>query len=302
MALAMLDKYATDPDFRDILRAHGAAVIPPIAQTDAGPETLAYLRSKPKRSFTESLAKSVLFLSGENGQSTIRTIKSDGLDRVAALNSSDLKFYQFLPLYDLLHLGNVLRRGYSPTSGEMAWALVDGCFVVADALSLAAIQPEGVVLAEATRAELKAATRGTAHLAGRELIEEASEAATRSMARRGAAEGGEAATEHLARWWTVRLAGGTYQVLRRLPEALTRLSVPAVADLARPLCTKAGLRLSTWGPIRLLKNGQEILLRIPPERGLKYLGVQVAQAGVGIVGFHKMEEHLASRRPQNPQP
>ena len=72
MALAMLDKYATDPDFRDILRVHGAAVIPPIAQTDAGPETLAYLRSKSKRSFTESLAKSVLFLSGENGQSTIR--------------------------------------------------------------------------------------------------------------------------------------------------------------------------------------------------------------------------------------
>ena len=225
MALAMLDKYATDPDFRDILRVHGAAVIPPIAQTDAGPETLAYLRSKPKRSFTESLAKSVLFLSGENGQSTIRTIKSDGLERVAALNSSDLKFYQFLPLYDLLHLGNVLRRGYSPTSGEMAWALVDGCFVVADALSLAAIQPEGVVVAEATRAELKAATRGTAHVAGRELIEEAGEAATRAMARRGAAEGAEAATEHLSRWWTVRLAGGTYQVLRRLPEALTRLSV-----------------------------------------------------------------------------
>ena len=190
MALAMLDKYATDPDFRDILRIHGAAVIPPIAQTDAGPETLAYLRSKPKRSFTESLAKSVLFLSGENGQSTIRTIKSDGLERVAALNSSDLKFYQFLPLYDLLHLGNVLRRGYSPTSGEMAWALVDGCFVVADALSLAAIQPEGVVVAEATRAELKAATRGTAHVAGRELIEEASEAATRSMARRGRGRGG----------------------------------------------------------------------------------------------------------------
>ncbi len=207
-----------------------------------------------------------------------------------------------MPLYDLLHLGNVLRRGHSPTSGEMAWALVDGCFVVADALSLAAIQPEGVVAAEATRAELKAATRGTARVAGRELIEEASEAATRSMARRGAAEGAEAATAHLSRWWTVRLAGGTYQVLRRLPEALTRLSVPAVADLARPLCTKAGLRLSTWGPIRLLKNGQEILLRIPPQRGLKYLGVQVAQASVGVVGFHKMEEHLASRRPQNPQP
>ena len=43
MALAMLDKYASDPDFRQILRTHGAAIIPPIAQADAGPETLAYL-------------------------------------------------------------------------------------------------------------------------------------------------------------------------------------------------------------------------------------------------------------------
>jgi len=39
----------------------------------------------------------------------------------------------------------------------MTWALVDGCFVVADALSLAAVQPEGVVAAEAARSEIKAA-------------------------------------------------------------------------------------------------------------------------------------------------
>ena len=56
MALAILDKYAADPDFREILRTHGAAVIPPIAQADAGPETLAYLGAKTHRSFTESLA------------------------------------------------------------------------------------------------------------------------------------------------------------------------------------------------------------------------------------------------------
>ena len=60
MALAMLDKYATDPDFREILRAHGPAVIPPIAQTDAGPEALALSEANRRRSFTESLALSVL--------------------------------------------------------------------------------------------------------------------------------------------------------------------------------------------------------------------------------------------------
>ena len=64
MALAMLDKYATDPDFREILRTHGAAVIPPVAQADAGPKTLAYLESKARRSVTESLALAAIFASG----------------------------------------------------------------------------------------------------------------------------------------------------------------------------------------------------------------------------------------------
>ena len=140
-----------DPDFREILRTHGAAIIPPIAQADAGPETLAYLGAKTRRSFTESLALAALFASGDNGQATIRTIKNDGLERVAQLNQSEIQFYQFLPLYDVIHLGNVVRRGYAPTSGEMTWALVDGCFVVADVLSLAAVQPEGAVAAESIR-------------------------------------------------------------------------------------------------------------------------------------------------------
>ena len=208
-----------------------------------------------------------------------------------------MAFYQFLPLYDLLHLGNVLRRGHAPTSGEMAWALVDGCFVVADALSLAAVQPEGVVAAEAARSEVKAATREAVKAVGRELAEEGTESAARALARRGATAGVEATAERLSKWWTVRLAGGTYQVLRRLPEALPQLGVAEVANLGRVLCAKAGIRLSTWAPRRLLKNGQEFLLRIPPERGLKYLAAQGVQAGVGVVAFHKMEEHLASRRP-----
>ncbi len=298
MALAMLDKYATDPDFREILREHGGAVIPPVAQSDSGPETLARLRSKSKRSFTESLALSVLFLSGENGQATIRTIKNDGLERVAALNDPSVAFYQFLPMYDMLHLGNVLRRGHAPTAGEMTWALIDGCFVVADALSLATLQPEGAVAAEAARSEVKSATREAAKVVGREAVESATQSTATAVARRGAAEGVEAATERLSRWWAVRAAGGTYRVLRRMPEALPRLSLAELSDLGRPLCARAGLRLTEWGPLRILKDGKELLLRIPPERGLKYLGAQAAQAGVGVVGFRKMEEHLASRRPQ----
>jgi hypothetical protein len=301
MALAVLDKYATDPDFRDILRTHGAAVIPPVGRTDAGPETLARLREKSQRSFTESLALSVLLLSGENGQGTIKTIKNDGLERVAALSSTDVEFYQFLPLYDLLHLGNVLRSGYAPTAGELTWALVDGCFVILDGLSLAAVQPEGVAASEAARAEVKAAAREAVKALGREAVEEGTQSAAKAAARRGAAEGVEAATERLARWWAVRAAGGTYQVLRRVPEALPKLSLTELTALSRPLCAKAGLRLSTWTPVRLLKDGQEFLLRIPPERGLKYLAAQATSAGVGVVGFRRMEEHLASRRPHSPE-
>ena len=283
MALVILDKYATDPDFREILRAHGAAVIPPIARTDAGPETFARLKEKSDRTFPESLALSVMFLSGENGQATIRTIKNDGLERVASLQDADVAFYQFLPLYDLMHLGNVLRQGYAPTTGEMSWALLDGCFVVADALSLAAIQPEGAIAAESAHTEIKAATREAAKAIGREAVS------------------GVDTTGRLARWWAVRAAGGTFQVLRKLPQALPRLTLAELSEIARPLCTRAGLRLSTWTPVRLLKHGQEFLLRIPPERGLKYLAAQAGSAGVGLVGFRKMEEHLSSRRPQPPR-
>jgi hypothetical protein len=297
MALAMLDKYAVDPDFREILRTYGAPIIPPIAQADSGPETLAALRAKADRSFTESLAQGVLFLSGDNGQAAIRLIKTDGLDRMAAMNSTQLQFYQFLPLYDLLHLGTVVKRGHTPTKGEMAWAMVDGCFVVADVLSLATIQPEGVAASELARAEVKAATRSAAQTATRELAEEAAEVSGRVLARRGTSESVEAVTANLSRWWAVRSVGGTYQILRRMPEALARMSAPDLANLARPLCSKAGIRLSTFSPLRFLKNGQEFIRRIPPERGLKYVAAQAVQAGVGVVGFQKMEEHLASRRP-----
>jgi hypothetical protein len=98
----------------------------------------------------------------------------------------------------------------------------------------------------------------------------------------------------------VRSAGGLYQVLRRFPEALPRLSLAQVAEMSSPLCAKAGIRLTAWQPFRLLRNGTEVLFRIPPERGLKYLAAQGVQAGVGVIGFQKMEEHLASRRPSRP--
>jgi hypothetical protein len=310
MALVILDKYATDPDFRDILRSYGAAIVPPIAQADASPEALAMLQAKERRTIGETLAKFALLASSDNGQAVIRTIRKDGLERVDSLYNSEIQFAQFLPLYDVLHLGNVLRRGYSPTSSEMTWALVDGCFVVADILSLAAIQPEGAVAAEAVRTEVKAAAREGVRSIGREVIETGGESTGKHLAstraERQAASGASSAASEAAggvsrqvsRWWAVRSAGGLYQVLQRLPEAVPRMSLAQVAEVAKPLCTKAGMRLSTWKPIQLLREGVAVPFRIPPERGLKYLAAQMAQASVGVVGFHKMEEHMASRRPR----
>ncbi len=304
MALAMLDKYSADPDFQDILRAHGPAVIPPVARTDSGPNTINALQRKNKRSLTESLALAAIFASGDNGQATIRTIKRDGLERVAQLDQTSVQYYQFLPLYDVLHLGNVLRKGYAPTSGEAAWALVDGCFVITDVLSLVALQPEGAIASEAVRSEVKAAVREGTKTLGRDLISSGSDAAAKALVRKeagaglaGAASGGSSAvSKRLARWWSVRSAGGLYQVLKRWPEALPRLSLAQLTEMAGPLASKAGLRLSSWRAVRLLKDGAEVVLRIPPQRGLKYVAAQAVQAGVGVVGMHKMEEFLKSRR------
>ena len=139
---------------------------------------------------------------------------------------AEIQFYQFLPLYDVIHLGNVMRRGYSPTSSEMTWALVDGCFVVADVLSLAAIQPEGAIAAESVRAEVKAAVRAGCPIrrprAGRDRGRvrrqgRRSPRAGSSGLERAGAGGSRDRSRRWARWWTVRSAGGMYQVLRQVP-------------------------------------------------------------------------------------
>lgn len=176
--------------------------------------------------------------------------------------------------------------------------------MITDVLSLAALQPEGAIAAEAVRSEVKVAAREGIKTLGRDLVASGGDAAgkvlVRNEARAGlaaaAGQGGPAAARRLARWWTVRSAGGLYQVLKRFPEALPRLGLAELTEIAGPLASKAGLRLSTWRAVRLLKEGAEFVVRIPPQRGLKYVTAQAVQAGVGVVGFQKMEEYLKSRR------
>ena len=179
--------------------------------------------------------------------------------------------------------------------------------MIADALSLAAIQPEGAIAAESVRAEVKAAVREGARSAGRELVETAAVPAGKAAVRRATAENlrrlGSTGTGSAAGTLVDRQnrPAAQNEVLRQIPEALPRLTLDQITEMARPLAAKAGIRLSAWKPIRLLKDGTEVILSIPPQRGLKYLSAQAIQAGVGVVGFQKMEEHLASKRPQTPR-
>ncbi|MFM7315959.1 MAG: hypothetical protein ACKO5E_03330 [bacterium] len=286
-AAVVLEKYASDSEFREILRKYGSSIIRPISQTDLSPEMVARLREQTSRTTFESLALGVMSLSGESGQATIHMIHDDGLERVAALQKSDLSAVEFLPLYDLTHLGNILRKGYSPTSGEWTWALVDGAFVAADLLSLAAIQPEGVAASELTRSQVKSIGR----TAAREGIENIAELSTKA-----GLQTTDATLRNASRWWTIRNAGGLGKIMKELPRAMNRFELRQIEEMTRPLAKRAGIILSKFEPIRFLKNGREFIMRIPPERGMKYLAIESGQASVGLAAYWKMEEHLAARR------
>ena len=176
----------------------------------------------------------------------------------------------------------------------MTWALVDGCFVVADVLSLAALQPEGVVAAEAARSRGQGRRpRGGPGRSAASWPRRPPRSAARPTAAR---EGAEATAERLSRWWAVRLAGGTYPLLRRLPEALARLSLgeiarpgPPALRQGRPAAEHLGARSGSSG------TASAVLQAIPAERGLKYVAAQVVQAGVGVVALP--QDGRASRLP-----
>ena len=199
MALAILDKYATTPTSARSCGPTARRCIPPIAQADTGPEALALLQSKERRAFAESLAKLALLASGDNGQAMIRMIKDDGLERVAYLNTRrDPVSTSSCRSTTCSTWATSCAAATAPTSGEMTWALVDGCFVVADVLSLAAVQPEGAVAAEAARTEVKAAAR------------EGARSSAASSSRPGASRPASAGRPGASRRGGRRRAGGSH--------------------------------------------------------------------------------------------
>ena len=304
MALAILDKYAPDPDFREMLRTHGAAVDP---ADRPGRRRAADDRLPPGQDAAVVHASRWPWRPCSPPARTARRrsarSKNDGLERVAQLER---------PHDPVLPVPPAVRRdppGQRDAPGLRADLRRDDLGAGRRLLRGGRrLEPGGLAARGGRRRRgdpLGGQGRGPpggASRPGRELAEASGESVGEAIARqetgkgleRAAAEGTSTATERLARWWTVRSAGGIYQVLRRLPEALPRLSLAQITEMAGPLCAKAGLRLTTWRPVRFLKDGAEVVLRIPPERGLKYLTAQMLQAGVGVVGFQKMEEHLAS--------
>lgn len=290
MALLVLEKFADDPSFRTILARDGAEVIPPIYHSDESLQALTQLQAKPDRSWMEHLATGILSLSGESGQATIRMIERDGLQRANEVQSAELHFAQFLPMYDILHLGHVLSRGQAPTSGEQAWAAIDAAFLVADLLTLAAFQPGGTAAVETARSELKAVTRATIENASREwLTRTAGTAVRRSTI--------ESAARRAGRWWSVRAAGGLARVLQRFPEALPRLSLRDLVHTARPGCERLGLRLIKLADLSFASGGKRVIRAIPPSLRLPALATQAGAGQVTVVAWHQMEDYLASRRP-----
>ncbi len=289
-AAALLSKYADNNAFLTILGRDGPAIIPPIARADFSPELLAELRAKPDRTPMESLAFALTAISGESGQKTIDLIRRDGLSRAMELNDSEIAYYEFLPLYDIIHLGHVVTRGNTPTSTEYAWALVDGAFIIADLISIATFQPEGVAASELARSEAKALTKNAAKRFGKEATEETVESVARKTGI-GVAENG---TERASRWASVQASGGLFQLLRQTPEALRQLDLKTMTRMARPVFEKAGLKMSSWVPMRFVQGGRAVIKRFPPERWTKYLVFEATQAGVGVLAIKKMEEHLGS--------
>ena len=180
--------------------------------------------------------------------------------------------------------------------------MVDGCFVVVDLLSLAAIQPEGAVAAEVVHAEVKAAARegsgrSAANWSSRGRVGRQEPGASEPEAARRPAAAGDRGCHPPARP-LVDGAVGRGRVSGVAPASgSTAPDEPGTGSRWPSRLRQGRHAAESWRPIQLLRQGVAVPFRIPPERGLKYLAAQIVQASVGVVGFQKMEEHMASASP-----
>ena len=293
-AAVAADKFASSDKFRRIVERDGAPAVLAVAAACTAEESREFLAAKQQRTWSEGLALAALRLAGDDGDKTIRTIDRDGIDRVQALAATNIEFYQLLPLYDLSHLGGVLVHGFVPTRGEFAWAGVDAGLVAFDALSLMTLQPEGVAAAEAARTTAKSGAKVAVKTGTRAVVEEATESLVARTAR--------TAVNDLARETAEQLG-------KRATAAGEHAAETASAELATSLARRSGIRLVRWETVvAATSSAAGSLAALPRNRLTKYVAVNVAQAGVGLLAIHKMEEYLEGRgiakskpMPSNPE-
>ena len=280
-AAVAAEKFASSDKFRRIVERDGTPAILAVAAACSAEESREFLAAKSNRTWSEGLALAALRLAGDTGDKTIRTIDRDGIDRVQALAGTEIEFYQLLPLYDLSHLSGVLVQGYAPTRGEFAWAGVDAGLIVFDALSLMTLQPEGVAAAESVRATAKSGAKAAVKTGTRAVVEEATESVAARTARTAASELARESAEQLG---------------KRTAAAGQHAAEAASAELATSLARRSGIRLVSWETLVSATHGaSQSLAVLPRSRLTKYVAVNAAQAGVGLLAVHKMEEYLEGR-------
>lgn len=280
-AAVAAEKFASSDRFRRIVERDGPTAVLAVTAACSAEESREFLAAKSKRTWSEGLALTALRLAGDSGDKTIRTIDRDGVARVQALAATNVEFYQLLPLYDLSHLGGVLVQGYVPTRGEFAWAGVDAGLIAFDALSLMTLQPEGVAAAESVRATAKSGVKAAVKTGARAVVEEATETLAARTARTAASELARETSEQLG---------------KRATAAGQHAAETASAELATSLARRSGIRLVRWQTLVSATNGaSRSLAALPRNRLTKYVSVNAAQAGVGLLAVHKMEEYLEGR-------
>jgi hypothetical protein len=230
------------------------------------------------------LAVTALRLAGDSGDKTIRMIDRDGLDRAEGVANSGVGLYQFLPLYDLSHLGGVVVKGYLPTRGEFVWAGVDAALIAVDVLSVVTLQPEGVAASEAARSGIKTAARASVKSSTRAVVEKVT----------------EGVAEHAASATTRQLARNTSEQLAEQVASLSvRSAESASAELAESLARRSGIQLARSSSAAAGRGVLSHVTGLPRNRLAKYVVANGAQAAVGLVAVRKMEEYLAGRAGQS---
>jgi len=298
-----LERYATNPKFRDILlKDYAVAAVLQIERADQLAMWRDHYESLPAKEKTRfNTVVSVLTTWSNTGEGEIDMIHERG----AAYVNDTLSFVELAPGYDVVHLVKLLASGKVPTAGEWAWAAIDAAFLVADAVEIGGavvlffatpgVPDEAAVLSamaaqNAARANAKAMCRGGKNVAvqavrrklAREIGEELSEIVARegldsiddiaiAAARIGARRAGRALSEQ-------QLEAEAKRIARELPRQAFFWALRRIASGTLTGDDGARLLKSSVRSMRL-DDIQDVA-----QPSLRALGVQLLRSGPRKIG------------------